>query len=63
MNSGDKSILAAVSVNGASASITPLVHNLQPVLSAILTIVQIGVAIVTLLILIHKFKNKNSDKE
>lgn len=59
----DKHILAAVTVNGASASATPFIHSMQPVLSAILTIVQIGVAIVTLLILIHKLKSKNLDKE
>lgn len=59
----DKHILAAVSVNGVSASATPAIQQLQPVLSVILTIVQVGVAIVTLLILIRKFKSKNPDKE
>lgn len=63
MDLGDKHILAAVTVNGVSASATPMIYQLQPILSAILTIVQVGVAVVTLLILIRKLKNQNPDKE
>lgn len=58
----DNHILAAVGVNGVSSSMTPLIHNLQPVLSAILTAVQIIVAVVTVMVLLRQYKQKNKDE-
>jgi len=58
MTLDDRQILAAVGVNGASGSLTPLVSNLQPVLSVVLILVQIGVAVITILLLSRKLKNK-----
>jgi len=59
MKSNEQILLATAGVNSVSSSMTPWVQALQPILSTILTFVQIAVAVVTVLVLVKTLKKKN----